>query len=491
MNPIFKAMASGYGAQQILGFITKSFPSLNPKIQKAMLGGYSAQKILDFLSKSSGGKPVPEDLTQNQIIGQRSNDDAETVKQLLRSGGTALGALGAYGLGKLSSPSSQSNPTSNPQTPSPNIPVNSQGMNPTAPPITNPSQPIQPPQQVIQSAKQPGINPVPNVPNVPTNQVPTTNLSNNSLVPTAQVNPPIIDPIQAEKYLKDKGVLDQVKNLIQKNTPEEITAVLDAQSKPGRLRAKEDPELLMNIKAFQEAKKSNGQNELPGQVRSPRTEGTTPELLNGNPGEETTETVEAKKPKAQERGNVVSLPNGEIGTIEDLKKDHAVVEVDGKKKPVKLDQIEALPISQKDLADLHDELIQGMQKETGQDVSRNVMWAGYDPEKNQLKYLPWDGDLYTYEDIPPEMVERLTNLLTQRKSSGKNFIGPWVAGTKSPIGAAMYQIIKELQAERGGKGKEYSGKAKPIYNAYEPSIKASKEKKKKEDEEKRRQKERR
>ncbi len=53
MNPIFKAMASGYGAQQILGFITKSFPSLSPKIQKAMLGGYSAQKILDFLSKNT------------------------------------------------------------------------------------------------------------------------------------------------------------------------------------------------------------------------------------------------------------------------------------------------------------------------------------------------------------------------------------------------------------------------------------------------------
>ena len=36
------------------------------------------------------------------------------------------------------------------------------------------------------------------------------------------------------------------------------------------------------------------------------------------------------------------------------------------------------PISDDELAELHESLIKGIEKRTGEQVSRNVEWAGYD-----------------------------------------------------------------------------------------------------------------
>jgi len=106
-------------------------------------------------------------------------------------------------------------------------------------------------------------------------------------------------------------------------------------------------------------------------------------------------------------------------------------------------------------------------------------WAGYDPKKNSLAFMPHGGGIYIYEDITPEDASLLTSVLNTRKTSGENFIGAWKAGSKSPIGAAMSALIKKLQSERGGKGNEYSGKFETLYNYLEPAIQAKKKKKKK------------
>ena len=124
-------------------------------------------------------------------------------------------------------------------------------------------------------------------------------------------------------------------------------------------------------------------------------------------------------------------------------------------------------------------MISGIEEETEQDVSRMVNWAGYDPKTNELSFLPHDGALYIYKNISPEQKDMLTSILSTRKTSGGNFIGPWKAGSKSPIGAAMSALIKQLQAERGGKGNEYEEKYETVYNYLEPAVKAKKKKKKK------------
>lgn len=183
----------------------------------------------------------------------------------------------------------------------------------------------------------------------------------------------------------------------------------------------------------------------------------------------------SEKPIKIEKGSTVGSPQG-IGEIKAIRNGKAIVEVDGKKHQVDEDELIQSPLPEKDLADLYEDLIGGIEKSTGKQVSRNVDWAGYDPNTNELAYKPHGSDkLYAYEDIEPEDVEILTSLLTQRKSTGENFIGAWSAGTESPIGAAMYQLIKKLQASRGGKGNEYKNKFETIYDALEPAKKALKE----------------
>jgi hypothetical protein len=176
------------------------------------------------------------------------------------------------------------------------------------------------------------------------------------------------------------------------------------------------------------------------------------------------------------KNSTVIAPQG-VGEVKEIRNGKAIVEIDGKRHQVNEEDLESSPIPEKDLADLYEDVISGIEKTTGKQVSRNVEWAGYDPNVNELAYRPHGSDkLYVYEDISPEDVELLTSLLTQRKSTGQNFIGAWEAGTESPIGAAMYQLIQKLQKERGGKGNEYRGRYDTIYDALEPAKQALKRK---------------
>ena len=166
-----------------------------------------------------------------------------------------------------------------------------------------------------------------------------------------------------------------------------------------------------------------------------------------------------------------------MGEVKAIRNGKAIVEVDGKKHQVDEDELIESPLPEKDLADLYTDLIGGIEKTTGQQVSRNVEYAGYDPNFNELVYKPHGSDkVYVYDDISPEDAKQLTSFINQRKSSGGNYIGAWEKGTESPIGAGMYQLIKKLQSERGGKGNEYRNRFETIYDALEPAKQAAKKK---------------
>ena len=179
------------------------------------------------------------------------------------------------------------------------------------------------------------------------------------------------------------------------------------------------------------------------------------------------------------------LKDGTEGEILNVKKGVAEVETPEGIRRQKVEDIIESPIPKRELADLYLDMIKGIEEETGQEVSKSVYWAGYDPKRNALSYIPHDGSLYTYDDISPERKERLTNLLQQRRTSGESYVGAWTEGTASPIGSQMSDLIRELQKERGGKGNEYSGKYEVLYSSDEPARKAAKERKKRmKDEEK-------
>jgi hypothetical protein len=262
-----------------------------------------------------------------------------------------------------------------------------------------------------------------------------------------------VTQIPAVQILTKMGIKEKVDAMLKSgNTPDAISAVLSAQ---GRSRGQTDPEMIKVITEYAQTKP----------LEKP------PEI----------------KPEAEIQGRQAVFPDGKIGTIESSKDGIAKVNVDGQIRHRNENDLTISPLPEKDLADLFNEMIAMIEKETGQEVSRHVEWAGYDPEAKELAYKPWNGEQYTFDEIEPEDIDTLNNFLSVRKTSGNSLIGAWEAGTKSPIGSAMHALVEKLKTKAKEKGltKAHKRKFETIYSGTEPAKKAANEKKKRLDKEKR------
>lgn len=435
MSSFFEALDQGYSPDDIIKYLSKAIPQIANPVRRATKAGYTTQQILGFLSKNFDTEDR-RGMTETERHAANRRSDAQMVKYGLKMAAGAIGAplAGMAVRSALSRALPQSLQGLVSQAPDSNIA--------SATNATNLSDIALAPTQ-----QQPHIEGQKQI----SSQEPPIDVSNNISQKLQPIQPQgIINP---KEYLEKNGILDRVKELLGRgNTPEGVAAAL-GMKRSGE--AKVDPELLKNIEAY--AKEAqNAPQELPS-----------------------VESQEQKLDVAKEAGkieksSIVASPHG-VGEVKEIRNGKAIIDVDGKKHRVNEDDLIQSPIPEKELADLYDELIGGIEKQTGQQVSRNVEWAGYDPVSNELAYKPHGSDkLYAYDDISPEDIKVLTGLLTQRKSTGQNFIGAWEKGTTSPIGAAMYQLIQKLQSERGGKGNEYKNKYETIYDAIEPAKSASK-----------------
>jgi len=439
MTGIITALASGISEKKIIEFLMRKFPQLAPRIQQAIEAGMSPKKILDFFSKDQSfeklqemnreystnfyGNPlVQAEKIRSQNIAQDPTSHLQRkVQQGLETAGKyGAGALGAYVLSRaLPSALQQLAPGLLQQ------PVGAQ-----AAPAQAPQQQI--PAQIAQQSQE----------------------------------QPVIEPSKSALHadlIKEMGFADRIQNMAKAMSIPDIVGVLEqylmspAQKKWLKEKTKEPLENIVkdfissNPVVTKEEKKPE---ETP--IPSPVSKVAEPEI-----------PKMGKSEIPSEQKKTVALPSGDIGTIESEKNGIAKILVDGKEKHRKLDEVIQSPLPQKDLADLYNDVIAGIERESGTEVSRNVYWAGYDPKTNELIYIPHGGRAYIYDNISEEDKNSLTDVLTQRKSTGQNYIGAWAKGSKSPIGAAMYQLIQKLQKERGGKGNEYKNRFETIYDALE------------------------
>ncbi len=457
MSPLTQAISSGFSSEQIIEFLLRKFPKYSKDIQKALGQGYSANTILKYLNKGRKGvNEIEGELTEHEKTRKSDLDKQKSLERNLGKGALALGgaALGAYGLSRGA------------QAVIPEVLPALQGaIQPKedveidlTPKIAHQAKQIefQPPNQVIQQAKGPE--------SPPTIQT--------------QIPQPETPKLDFGQILNQIGIKERVDNLRQNNPPEVISKII-------RYILPKD-----QIKQIESQLKVPIDQIISGYISSSPQE----PLNNQNVQENTPETQERHKMefnsqeldvpseeiKRGEIGSSVLLPDGQIGNIESVKQGIAQVNVDGKIRNKKEDELIESPLPEKDLADIYDDLIFGIEKDTGQQVSRNVYWAGYDPKTNELAFIPHHGALYVYNDISPEDAKELTSFLTPRKTTGENYIGAWESGSKSPIGAAMSLLIQRLQKQSGGKGKEYSGKFQKIYDALEPAKLLAKKKKEEE-----------
>lgn len=193
----------------------------------------------------------------------------------------------------------------------------------------------------------------------------------------------------------------------------------------------------------------------------------------GQPTEKVIEQISPEaQPMEQVQGNLVLTPQGDIGEVQSVKNGIATLNVDGKQKTRKEADLQEIPISQPDLATLYENLIQAIPEAARSSV---INFAGYDADNNELIFRPHSGAAYVYKDIPPEFAEQLKNAMFKAKTTGENFYGSWSEGEGSRF-AGLSQLIRELQKQYGGKGKEYVRKYQTLVDILGEPEKAKKEK---------------
>jgi hypothetical protein len=428
MNPILSALQAGYSPQRILNYIKKIDPDLAMKINTALQAGHSIDNVLNYFSKMGNqissflGKPEKSKSNIYQAAQQSIHPFISGAAQ--GAGILGAGALGAYALGRAVPQIAQGELLPALQQSSSPLQIGMQEKAEQIPFIETEAQTIKPPEAPIQP--QAAVQAETQIPKEP-----------------IQVTPlPEVLRKQTEALVQAGNSLENVEYALKSTQPKVVKEYEKATKAPIR-------------SAIEEFSKTLSQKEEKQNITQPE--------------------IKLEQPKVEER-KTVALPNGDIGEIVNIRQGIATVNANGKEYRRKVEDLIESPIPEKDLAELHDELMKGIESKTGQEISRMVNWAGYDPKTNELAFIPHIGALYVYDNISPEDAKELTNLLTQRKTTGENYLGAWIKGSQSPIGSAMSKLIQKLQKERGGKGQEYKGKYEKIYDAIEPAKLASKEK---------------
>jgi hypothetical protein len=449
---VASAIAQGYSISKIIKSVLNMNTPLAKSIKEALKQGYNEDQIGEYLSKGknlsfSQKNQMLTGMTEEEKargIAYRQTKSEKNIGNILKTAATAIPVAAAgYAAGPmLGAALGRAAPSIFGPGAIPGAATTAIGGIPPAgpPPGTTPQNTIN-----IQGTRLPS--------NAPPGTPPISPVAQTQPQPVAQPQAININPAEVLEKLQSKTKVDEL-----------AKSGNDAASITGFFQ-KFYPKIVKDVE--KEAGKDFENVISDYLINRPKEAEKPPEIQ-----PEIAEEIETPK---IEKKSIVATPNG-LGEVLEIRNGQAIVEVDGKKHKVSEDELISSPLGHKDLADLYDDLIGGIEKTTGQQVSRNVEWAGYDPKTNELAYKPHGSDkLYAYEDISPEDADLLTSFLTQRKSTGENFIGAWEAGTTSPIGAAMYQLIQKLQKERGGKGNEYKNRYDTLYDALEPAKKAAKE----------------
>jgi len=376
MNPIFTALSSGHNPKDILKYLMKAIPQMAPNIKKAQRAGYQAQQILGFLSKTF----ETEDRTgmsesERHAVNRRA--DASRAKYGLKTAAIAAAtpiAAAATGaalsralpsslqglIGSQVPGVSQSHPSNNLTTPNVVNPLQSA----SAP--TSPINPTQTPQKLL-SPQNPPVE------------------SNNITQPVESVQPEI-NTLPVENVLDNFGIKERVDALLNNNDVPTTSAAVWSLLNPNQKKAYEKALKAGEIKPLEEVIDEYSKLKLSSKEPKQESFELSPTLQGAeNPINTDILPDNTDKIKELQKESTVISPVG-LGRIKELRNGKAMLEIDGKKHVVNEDELIESPLPEKELEELYDDLISGIEKKTGQEVSRNVHWAGYDQNTNELAY---------------------------------------------------------------------------------------------------------
>ncbi len=484
MNPINAALTQGFSNQSILQYLIRQFPHAKKQIEKAVAKGFTADKIVKYLQ--GGRKEVNSNapMTEHEKTRATDKERKQNIKSNIGKGALALGAtaLGGYALsralprastalqGQLLPALGSQGPQQPTQLPNQTINVNPAQLTNQQPQLPAPQQPT--PQSNVPPTQPQTQQPIPQQPIQPKQAAPSPPTQ-----PTAPLPTKIQNVLNGILKAKKQQSPEEISNALKKLFPKEIKEYEKTTNMP-IIKAVEESSRNIPEKPMEGINTSNKPIETPESIQKL----TSPNPLVPNTSIE--EDIKSEEQKIEEpkkeinKGSTIALPNGDIGEIVDIRQGIATVNANGKEYRRKLDELIESPLPKKELHELYDDLSEGIELETGEELSKMANMVGYDPNQKALYFHPVGSKkpLYVYTKLSDEEVKELMETEALRRTSGENFVGAWKEGTKSVQGSKLFDFIRKLQKLRGGKGSEYEFKFETIYDALEPAKKAKEEK---------------
>lgn len=447
MSAILRALAQGHTANAVLKMISKSNPALASKVSTALSIGYTAEKILSLLSKETSENQTGVELSNSERIARNSARAGDVAKKAVMTA-TAIGAGGLLAAG-MQGVQGQLPP------PVPNIgprPMSNAPVRPTPTrnaPLSAPQQTLQPPPL---PQTQPSAVPSQSLPPQPPlqgkmpaqGQQPEGTLT--TLTQTQQ--PPSIDSVS---IIREMGLDQKINNLLaQGKSPEQVS-----QEVVGSFNPKQR-------KLFTE-KVQKGQ--IP-----PTFDAIIRDYASKSPKME----QPAQKPV---KGDLVALPNGEIGELEHIKEKQALVKDDaGKLHKVKSTDLESLTNKYKDV---HIDVSTVPESERSAPLysirtandDRNLIVEFFPRNEvvadDEYEYIRKDG-----KPFDPALLQRLQEGVDIPVTSGFEWAGFWNADKGDSRGSTNHHEIK-IQAqdkEAVEKGEEAENPSMPLWFVRKKSL---------------------
>lgn len=427
MNPILQALASGYGVDKILKYLSKSNPSLGSKIAQATNAGHTANEILKYIMK--GGKSVSEYLPDASASDNNLYNKMQyNVPKHVQAGLDFVGGLGKAGiaLGVASKVNSAINLQ---QQNEPQIP--GQLNQPGAPIAPNPT-----PQARTPNLVQPG-------PGI--GQQIQQNVSPNLQQPIQPPSSPIISSsqptISSSQALENIGALKQVNNMLDaNNSPEVVADVVNSMLKGetrnsfGKMlksgQVKPLIDMVKDVQQERELSKTNQpiipiQQQIPEQIQEPLKE------------------IQAQSEKPINKGSIVDTPMG-VGEIKGISNGKAIVEIDGKAHNIDEKNIEHTEFSEEDVAKAYNHLMKVIPEPH---KSSWIQWSGYDEDRNVLGFISKDGKYEELHNITPKEAALIKSGEGVARTSGETREGLWIQG-EGTRGGVISQIIWDRKKKK-------------------------------------------
>lgn len=470
MGPLIQqALFYGYNALQVMQFLGKKFPKLQKGFQQAQSAGHTPDQILNFLNSANvlTNRFKVKDKPKQEKTNSHFEDELESYgikrKKRLKKVGSFLGEAASF------APSLAAMGYLGYQL------YNSRKQETGIPPGAAPAQPIDAPDAIQDIPPVGSVQPEQNLPRPvsPLMQgVPGQAVSTGG--PSSQASPvtPVLQALGMHKLLH--SLKDNPRDFIPKAMRKLFgDRIPEAEQKLGRPLEQIIDEFYNEQAAQPQVNPSEIQsNSAPLEPMQKVVDQAPQPIVEAGPvpAERKDLTPRAPIPPTvvPPRENIKPIPptapvpsrnpikptpprkvllGDKVGTVQSVRNDIAKVDVEGKERHVKVDDLEEEPQDIAAIEDSHlDQLLENMLDVIPkQQRSSNLSFVTYDPETQTMdvEHLSSPEKIYRYSNVPKEIVDQIG--IAVPVTSGENLAGAWQAGIADSFGAALTQLRKDKE----------------------------------------------